>query len=91
MNAKKRTEKVKELVELREMANELAEEITALEDEIKADMQRQGVDMLEAGKHTVRWSVVKSSRFDSCAFKTAYPTIYADYCKPKEMKRFTVL
>ena len=46
-----------------------ADEIEALTDEIKADMDRQGVDTLEAGKHTIRWAVVKSSRFDSRAFR----------------------
>ena len=73
MSTKKLQEKVQELVSLREMAAELADEIEALTDEIKADMDRQGVDTLEAGKHTVGWAVVKSCRFDSKAFKTAYP------------------
>ena len=75
MSTKKLQEKVQELVSLREMAAELADEIEALTDEIKADMGRQGVETLEAGKHTVRWAVVRSSRFDSKAFKTTYPTI----------------
>ena len=69
MSKKKLQEKVKELVSLREMAAELADEIEALTDEIKADMDRQGVDTLAAGKHTIRWAVVKSSRFDSRAFR----------------------
>ena len=90
MSKKKLQEKVQELVELREMAAELSAEITTLEDEIKRDMDRQGVDMLEAGQHTIRWAVIKSCRFDSKAFKTAYPTIYADYIKPTETRRFTV-
>ena len=71
MSTKKLQEKVQELVSLREMAAELADEIEALTDEIKADMDRQGVGTLETGKHTVRWAVVKSCRFDSKAFKTA--------------------
>ena len=41
MSKKKLQEKVKELVSLREMAAELADEIEALTDEIKADMDRQ--------------------------------------------------
>ena len=90
MSKKKLQEKVQELVELREMAAELADEISTLEDEIKRNMVRQGVDTLEAGKHTIRWAVVKSSRFDSKAFRTAYPTIYAEYIKPTESRRFTV-
>lgn len=90
MSKKKLQEKVQELVSLREMAAELADEITTLEDEIKRDMDKRGVDTLEAGKHTIRWAVVKSSRFDSKAFREAYPTIYADYSKSTEVRRFTV-
>lgn len=59
MSKSKRQALVDELVSLREMAAELADEITAIEDTLKADMQRQGVDIIEAGKHTVRWAVVK--------------------------------
>ena len=90
MSKKRLQEKVQELVELREMADELADEIAAIEDEIKAHMNRTGTDTLEAGKHVVRWAVVKSSRFDSKAFRSAFPTIYADYSKPTETRRFTL-
>ena len=90
MSKKKLQEKVQELVELRQMAAELADEIEALTDEIKADMSRQGVDTLEAGKHTIRWAVVKSSRFDSKAFRETYPSIYDQYTKSTEVRRFTV-
>ena len=72
------------------MADELAAEISAIEDEIKAHMDKVGTDTLEAGKHVVRWAVVKSSRFDSKAFRAASPTIYHDYTKPMECRRFTV-
>ena len=90
MSKKKLQEKIQELVSLREIAAELADEIEALTDEIKADMDRQGVDTLEAGKHTIRWAVVKSSRFDSRAFRETYPTIYDQYTKSTEVRRFTV-
>ena len=90
MSKKKLQEKVQELVELRQMAAELADEISTLEDEIKADMDRQGVDTLAAGKHTIRWAVVNSSRFDSRAFRETYPTIYDQYTKSTEVRRFTV-
>ena len=90
MSKKKLQETVQELVSLKEMAAELADEIAALEDTIKADMQRQGVDTLEAGKHTIRWAVVKSSRFDSKAFRAACPALYDEYARPTEYRRFTV-
>ena len=49
MSKSKRQALVDELVSLREMAAELADEITSIEDTLKADMQRQGVDTIEAG------------------------------------------
>ena len=65
--------------------------ISEVENEaIKADMDKQGVDILEAGKHTIRWSVVKSSRFDAKAFRAVYPALYDEYTKPTEARRFTV-
>lgn len=81
---------VEELVGLRELAAEVADEIDTLQDAIKADMDKQGVDILEAGKHTIRWSVVKSSRFDAKAFRAVYPALYDEYTKPTEARRFTV-
>lgn len=60
MSKQRLRKKVQELVELREMADELAAEISAVEDEIKAHMNRTGTDTLEAGKHVVRWAVVKA-------------------------------
>ena len=90
MSKQRLRKKVQELVELREMADELAAEISAIEDEIKAHMDKVGTDTLEAGKHVVRWAVVKSSRFDSKAFRETYPSIYDQYTKSTEVRRFTV-
>lgn len=42
MSKKKLLDMVQELVELREMADELAAEIAAIEDEIKAHMDKAG-------------------------------------------------
>ena len=90
MSKQRLRKKVQELVELREIADELAAEISAIEDEIKAHMDKVGTDTLKAGKHVIRWAVVKSSRFDSKAFRETYPSIYDQYTKSTEVRRFTV-
>ena len=54
--------KVRELVELKKMADELNDEITALEDEIKQVMGEE--EELLAGPFKVLWSKVTSQRFD---------------------------
>lgn len=90
MNRTELENKVKELKELKAMAEELQTEITAIEDSIKAEMTALNVNELQAGIFKVRWTPVKSNRFDSTAFKSKYAELYAQYTKVVETKRFTV-
>lgn len=90
MSKPKWKDKLQTLVELRQQAAELADEIAAVEDDLKAVMRRQGVDKLQAGRHVVRWNTVQSNRFDSKAFRTECPDMYAAYTRPTECRRFTV-
>ena len=69
--------KVRELKELKAMAEELAAEITAIEDSIKADMTAQGIEEMTVDVYKVRYKTVKSSRFDTTAFKKAMPDLAA--------------
>lgn len=69
MSKTEMTSKVRELKELKAMADELAAEITAIEDSIKADMTAQGVEEMTVDVYKVRYKTVKSSRFDTTAYK----------------------
>ncbi len=84
------TAKIKELKELKAMAEELAAEITAIEDAIKAEMLLRNVDELQVDVYKVRYKTVISSRFDSKAFKATHADLYAQYTKQTESRRFTV-
>lgn len=90
MSKTEMTSKVRELKELKAMADELAAEITSIEDSIKADMTAQGVDELTVDVFTIRYKTVKSSRFDTTAFKKAMPDLAAQFTKQTESRRFTV-
>lgn len=68
------TSKVRELRELKQMAEELAAEITAIEDTIKAEMTARNTEEMIVDVFKVRWTKVTSSRFDSTAFKRQCPT-----------------
>lgn len=61
--------KVNELRELRRMADELAAEIEAAQDAIKAHMTAIDADTLTGIDYKITWKSVTSSRFDSTAFK----------------------
>lgn len=80
--------KVRELVELKKMAAELNDEITAIEDEIKAVMGEE--EVLTAGPFKVLWSKVTSQRFDTSLFKKLNPTLAKDYIKTVSSRRFTI-
>lgn len=67
MSTKEMESKVTELKELKAMQEELQAEITALEDVIKAEMQRIGSDTLQAGIFKVLYKTVKYESFQSDA------------------------
>ena len=90
MSKTEMTSKVRELKELKAMADELAAEITAIEDSIKADMTAQGIEEMTVDVYKVRYKTVKSSRFDTTAFKKAMPDLAAQFMRETESRRFTV-
>lgn len=82
--------KVKELRELKMMAAELADEITAIEDQIKAEMTARDIDEIVTDQYRIKWTTVTSTRFDSKAFKIAHADLYDQYAKTTQSRRFTV-
>ena len=82
--------KVNELRELRRMADELAAEIEAAQDAIKAHMTAMDTDTLTGVDYKITWKSVTSSRFDSTAFKKAMPELAERFTKSTASRRFVV-
>ena len=82
--------KVKELRELRRMADELQAEIDSAQDAIKAHMDSQGVDTLAGTDWKVTWKPVTSSRMDTSALKKALPEISERFMKSVTCRRFVL-
>ena len=80
--------KVKELMELKRMKEELEAEIAAAEDAIKAAMGDE--ETLLAGAYKVSWKVFTSSRIDTTALKKALPEVAAAYTKTTTARRFSI-
>ena len=84
-------EKVNEIQELTELLTELKAEISSLEDEIKAEMNAQAVEVLDLDTYFVRFTSVLSSRFDTKRFKEHFGEgLYKEYCKEVPSRRFTI-
>ena len=80
--------KVKELLELKRMKEELEAEIAAVEDEIKKVMGEE--ETLIAGAFKVSWTPYTSSRFDSTRFKKEHADLAMAYTKTTTTRRFSV-
>lgn len=90
MSATEINAKVKELRELRRMADELTAEIEAVQDSIKSQMDAQGVDTLAGTDWKVTWRPVTSTRLDSSALKKELPEIAARFMKQTTTRRFVL-
>ena len=80
--------KIRELMELKRMREELDAEITAAEDEIKRVMGDD--DTLLAGSYKVTWTPYTTTRFDSARFKRDHAELAAAYTKTTIARRFSV-
>lgn len=70
----------------------LIEELNALNDALKSDiLSLMGTEERHAeGAAVASYTPIKSARFDSSAFKSAYPDLYQKYTTATEYRRFTV-
>lgn len=80
----------KELKELQRMSEEITAEMEAIKDKIKAEMSERGTDEIIAGEYKIRYKTVKSSRFDTKAFREAHHELYAAFVKDNITTRFTI-
>ena len=82
--------KMKELRELRRMADELAAEIESITDSIKASMDVRGVDTINGTDWKVTYKAVTSSHLDTAALKKAFPDLAAQFTKISTARRFCI-
>ena len=78
--------KIKELRELRRMADELTAEM----ENIKRHMDAEGVDTLNGTDWKVTYKAVTSSRLDTTALKKALPDLTAQFTKTTTARRFCI-
>lgn len=90
MSTNEMTSKIRELKELKALSDELTAEIAAIEDTIKAEMTTRNTEEMTVDVYKVRWTKVKTARFDSTAFKKAMPELHAQFTKQTESRRFSI-
>ena len=73
MSLNELTAKVKKLKELKAFADEIAAEITTVEDELKAEMTAQGADEMTVDVYKLRYKTIKSFIRCITPFNTVLP------------------
>lgn len=84
------TARINELKELIKMKEDLEAQISALQDEIKAEMTEQNVDELKGKDYTITWKQVTSHRVDVTALKKAMPSVAKDFTVESTYRRFVI-
>lgn len=82
--------KIKELRELRRMADELAGEIESIQDAIKHHMDAEGVDTISGMDWKVSYKAVTSSCLDTSALEKALPDLAQQFTKTTTARRFCI-
>ena len=84
------TGKIEALKEWEALLAEATAEVEAIKDEIKREMDKRGVEELEAGQYIARFTTVLSNRFDTTAFKKEHGEMYKMYTKQSTSRRFSI-
>ena len=82
--------KVDTLRELRNLEAEVKAEITAIEDDLKAEMLAKNTDTLTGHNYVISWKTVITNRFDSAAFKLTHADLFAKYSRATTSRRFVI-
>lgn len=82
--------KIKELRELRRMADELAAEIETIQDSIKQEMTAREVDTITGSDYKITWKSITSTRLDTAALKKALPDVAERFTKTTTSRRFLI-
>ena len=82
--------RIKKLSALEEQIAQLQEQADAIKGELKADLEKKGLEELQTKNFLIRCKEIVSSRLDGKAFKAALPEIYSQYCRLTSSRRFTV-
>ena len=90
MSTQEMTQKIRQILELKRMAEEISAEMEALTDEIKGEMAAQNTDTLLIDVYKVTWKPTTSTRIDSASLKKALPEVYEQYSKQTTSKRFLI-
>ena len=90
MGQQELTATIERIKELEAQQDELLAELEGLKDTVKAYMVSERTERLLVGGYKVNYTKYTTSRFDSKKFKADNESLYNQYVKTTEARRFTI-
>ena len=82
--------KVRRLKKLKAQQEKVDQQMKAIENEIKSEMEAKEIEEMQVDVFRIRYIEVLSNRFDNKAFKIENQELFNRYIKPTVTRRFTV-
>lgn len=84
-------QKIEKIKAIENFVKELEAEAESYKDEIKAVMNDEAIETLQAGDYVIRWTSTLTSRFNTKKFKEDMgEAVYNAYLKQVASKRFSI-
>ena len=90
MNRIEMDKTVAEIRELKRMGDEIAAQITALQEQLKEQMTADGVDVLAGTDWKASWKTITSERVDTVSLKKFFGDDLKPFIKISTTRRFTL-
>lgn len=82
---------VKELRELRRMADELAAEIETIQSNLRSHMDHEGLEVISGTDWRLTYKTITTTRLDSAALRRECPELARRFTKTTAARRFCVV
>lgn len=83
--------KLKEAKQIKRNIDELQNALSCVEEEIKAELIRRGVDTLDVDEYRVTYKDITATRVDTTSLKQSLPEVAERFSRTSTTKRFCII
>lgn len=90
MSKKDMVKKIEELKNLEDLINRAKAQAESIKDEIKAEMIANDTEEMFVENYIVRFTSVTTNKFDVSGFKKLYPSMWSEWIRTVNSRRFSI-
>lgn len=90
MSKKEMVRKIEELKNLEDLINRAKIQAESIKDEIKAEMIANDTEEMFVENYIVRFTSITTNKFDVSGFKKLYPSMWSEWIRTVNSRRFSI-